>query len=424
MKVDSTELPPRQVSLAIEVEQERLDRAMDDAYRRLAGRSTCPDSAAARAPRPMVERMHRPRSHRRRGLDQLLPAGRHRGDGAGKGRAVHPAARGIDRVRPAALEGRGRSGAQSRAGRLQGRAARADRSRPPSATQQVDAVIERLRESYAQWAPVERAVATRRSRRAGPARDGRRPGRAGPGQQGGRVHRRPRRRAARAGLRRANGRPEAGRPEDVHADHARGLPATRRSPASRPSSQSRCTGSRSASCPRWTTNSPSRWASMPTWPRCAAAIETAAAPARGRARARQLEDAAMNKLVEISTIEFPPQLVDHEAQHMLETFTRNVEQQGIQLPQYLRMHRQGAAKRSSRRCGPQAETRVRALAGAGRVRRRREDRRRAPGGRGRGPTGRGRQRRRRRASSDWRWQNPRRATRPGGHARTQGARRD
>jgi len=51
----------------------------------------------------------------------------------------------------------------------------------------------------------------------------------------------------------------------------------------------------------------------------------------------QLEQAAMNKLVEISSIEFPPQLIEHQAQHMLETFTRNVEQQGLQMPQYLRM---------------------------------------------------------------------------------------
>jgi len=51
----------------------------------------------------------------------------------------------------------------------------------------------------------------------------------------------------------------------------------------------------------------------------------------------KLEDAAMTKLVEISTVEFPPQLVEHEAQHMLETITRNFEQQGIQLPQYLRI---------------------------------------------------------------------------------------
>jgi trigger factor len=45
----------------------------------------------------------------------------------------------------------------------------------------------------------------------------------------------------------------------------------------------------------------------------------------------------MNKLVEISLIEYPPQLVEHQAQHMLESFTRNVEQQGLQLGQYLRL---------------------------------------------------------------------------------------
>ncbi len=51
----------------------------------------------------------------------------------------------------------------------------------------------------------------------------------------------------------------------------------------------------------------------------------------------KLEDAAMSKLVEISTIESPPQLVEHQTQHLLETFTRNVEQQGLQMAQYLRL---------------------------------------------------------------------------------------
>src|SRR5262249_22989459 len=51
----------------------------------------------------------------------------------------------------------------------------------------------------------------------------------------------------------------------------------------------------------------------------------------------QLEEASLNKLVELSSIEFPPQLIEHQAQHMLDTFTRNVEQQGLKLPQYLRL---------------------------------------------------------------------------------------
>ena len=66
----------------------------------------------------------------------------------------------------------------------------------------------------------------------------------------------------------------------------------------------------------------------------------------------------MTKLVEISSIEFPPQLIDHQAQHMLETFTRNVEQQGLQLPQYLRLvgKEQDAFEQEIR---VEAETRVR-----------------------------------------------------------------
>ena len=72
----------------------------------------------------------------------------------------------------------------------------------------------------------------------------------------------------------------------------------------------------------------------------------------------QLEEAAVSKLVEISSIEFPPQLIDHQAQHMLETFTRNVEQQGLQLQQYLRLvgKEQEAFEQEIR---TEAETRVR-----------------------------------------------------------------
>jgi trigger factor len=52
---------------------------------------------------------------------------------------------------------------------------------------------------------------------------------------------------------------------------------------------------------------------------------------------QQLETSALDKLVEISTVEFPPQLIEHQTDHMLEQFARNVEQQGLQLEQYLRL---------------------------------------------------------------------------------------
>jgi len=50
VKVSSTELPPRQVSLDIEVDTDRLDHAMDDAYRRLAGRVDVPGFRRGKAP--------------------------------------------------------------------------------------------------------------------------------------------------------------------------------------------------------------------------------------------------------------------------------------------------------------------------------------------------------------------------------------
>ena len=55
MKVSSAELPPRQLALDIEVEQERLERAMDEAYRRLSGRVDVPGFRRGKAPRSMVE---------------------------------------------------------------------------------------------------------------------------------------------------------------------------------------------------------------------------------------------------------------------------------------------------------------------------------------------------------------------------------
>jgi trigger factor len=68
-----------------------------------------------------------------------------------------------------------------------------------------------------------------------------------------------------------------------------------------------------------------------------AAVETQVREREEQRVREQLEEASLNKLVEISSIEFPPQLIEHQTQHMLDTFTRNVERQGLQLQQYLRL---------------------------------------------------------------------------------------
>ncbi|TME34862.1 MAG: trigger factor family protein [Chloroflexi bacterium] len=73
VKVSSTELPSRQVALDIEVEQERLDRAIDEAYRRLSARVDVPGFRRGKAPRPMVERLIGRDRIVEEALDQLVP---------------------------------------------------------------------------------------------------------------------------------------------------------------------------------------------------------------------------------------------------------------------------------------------------------------------------------------------------------------
>src|SRR4051812_12187017 len=73
VKVSSTELPPRQVALDIEVDKDRLDRAIDDAYRRLSGRVDVPGFRRGKAPRQMVERMIGRDRVVEEALDRLVP---------------------------------------------------------------------------------------------------------------------------------------------------------------------------------------------------------------------------------------------------------------------------------------------------------------------------------------------------------------
>jgi trigger factor len=57
VKVSAQEIEQRQVVLEIEVDRERVDRAMDQAYKRIVNRINVPGFRRGRAPRPLVERM-------------------------------------------------------------------------------------------------------------------------------------------------------------------------------------------------------------------------------------------------------------------------------------------------------------------------------------------------------------------------------
>jgi trigger factor len=335
VKVSSTELPPRQVSLAIEVEPERLDRAMDDAFRRLAGRVDVPGFRRGKAPRSMVERMVGRDRIVEEALDVLLPQVVTE---AMEQEKVEPFTRPrvesieFDPLRLKAVVGlapKVELGDYKEQLHVENEEANVDDA-------QVDSVIQRLRESYAQWAPVERAaqlgdrvgVDVRAdvegqerplvdskeaeyvidSEGAQPA-----PGFAeqivgmSPGDQKSFTLTMPDD---------SRNTEVAGKPADfnvtLHWVKERELPVLDDDFAQQVGEYTDVTGLRTA-------------------------IETQLRQREEERVREQLEESAMNKLVEISSIEYPPQLVDHQAEHLIETFTNSVERQGIQLQQYLRM---------------------------------------------------------------------------------------
>ena len=74
MKVTLERLPESRVQLDIEVDQERLDRSLDEAYQRLARRARIPGFRPGKAPRAMVERHYGREGLLREAIDQLVPA--------------------------------------------------------------------------------------------------------------------------------------------------------------------------------------------------------------------------------------------------------------------------------------------------------------------------------------------------------------
>jgi trigger factor len=356
VKVSSAELPPRQLSLDIEVEQERLERAMDEAYRRLAGRVDVPGFRRGKAPRSMVERMIGRDRLVEEALDRLVPEVVSE---AIEQEKVEPYTRPrvesieFDPLRLKAIVG---LAPKVELGDYKGNL-RVASDNVDVGDEQIDAVIQRLRESHAQWAPVERPVQSGdrvgldlRATVDGLAKalldskdaeyvvdaNGAEPA---PGFADQIV-------GASSGEQKTftltmpddyRDKDIAGKPAeftvDVHWVKERELPALDDDFVQQVGDYTDVAGLRSA-------------------------VETQLRESETVRAREQLEEAAVSKLVEISSIEFPPQLIDHQAQHMLETFTRSVEQRGLQMQQYLRLigKEQEAFEQELR---VEAETRVR-----------------------------------------------------------------
>jgi len=335
VKVSSTELPPRQVSLDIEVEQERLDRAVDEAFRRLAGRVDVPGFRRGKAPRSMIERMIGRDRIVEEALDHLVPEVV---SDAMEQQKVEPYTRPrVESIEFEPLRVKAVVGLSPKVelGDYKD-SLRVATEEPNVGAEQVEAVIQRLRDSYVQWVPVERGVQI--GDRVGLDLSATIEGRDEPildSKEAEYV-------VDPAGAQPAPGFAEqlvglkAGdtktfqltMPEDYRDTEVAGKPA-----------QFSVTlhWVKQRELPSLDDDFAQQVGDYSDVAALRAAIENQVREREAERVREKLEEEAMSKLVEISSIEFPPQLVDHQAQHMLDTFTRNVERQGLQLTQYLRL---------------------------------------------------------------------------------------
>ena len=159
MKVAAQEIENSQVVLDIEVEDERLERAVDQAYKRIVQRINVPGFRKGKAPRALVERMVGREALVEDAVEQLVP------------QVIEDAVKQQDlvmvaRLRQDDLEVVSMQPLQIKATvPVKPKVELGDyktlkiEATPAEVTdEQVDAVVNRLRESHATWEPVERAA--------------------------------------------------------------------------------------------------------------------------------------------------------------------------------------------------------------------------------------------------------------------------
>ncbi len=332
MKVTTSEVPPRQIALDIEIEQERLERAIDEAFRRLGTRVNVPGFRKGKAPRSLVERMLGRDTVVEDALDHLVPQ---IVSDAIEEQKLEP----YDRPRVESIEFeplrvRAVVPLEPRVSLGDYKALRVPREDVRVDDEQVSSVINRLRESYAQWVPADR-----------PARSADRVGLDVKAEtvDSGRV-------VVDSKDAEYVVDPEAVQPAPGFAEAIAGM---------KPGDEKTVTLSfaedyrdkalagqpvvfsiklhdvKEKQLPEVDDTFAQQVGEYADAAALHAAIE---AQIREREEGRirqQVEEAALDKLVEISDVQVPPQVIEHQAQHLADSFARTVEQQGLKLDQYL-----------------------------------------------------------------------------------------
>ncbi len=158
MKVTASEIEGSQVVLDMEIEPERVDKAMERAYRRVASRVNVPGFRRGKAPRVLVERLVGREALMNEALEILIPEVY---DEAIRETGIDPVDQPkVDIVGAEPLSVKATVPVRPKVELGDYRAIRQTMEVPEVTDDQVESALESLHQSRAQWVPVEREAAT------------------------------------------------------------------------------------------------------------------------------------------------------------------------------------------------------------------------------------------------------------------------
>ncbi len=156
MKVTASEIEGSQVVLDMEIEPERVDKAMDRAYRRVASRVNVPGFRRGKAPRVMVERLVGREALMNEAIEILIPEAY---EEAVRETGIDPVDQPkLDIVSAEPLSVKATVPVRPKIELGDYREIRQSEEVPEITEEQVESTLESLQQSRAQWEPVEREV--------------------------------------------------------------------------------------------------------------------------------------------------------------------------------------------------------------------------------------------------------------------------
>ena len=158
VKVETAELPDSEVSLSLEIDDARLQRAMDGAYRRAAGRVNIAGFRRGKAPRALVERVVGREVLLEEALGQVLPEAFSEAVEETQIRPVMEPEFDVESLDP--LRAKATVVVEPSVTLGDYRGIRKELKAAEVDDASVDSAIDALRDRHAQWVPVERAAQT------------------------------------------------------------------------------------------------------------------------------------------------------------------------------------------------------------------------------------------------------------------------